>query len=475
MSRTEPPPGVNAVQPALFDFQASPGRFSIALKEPRILFEQAHAVLWLAAGRQGSQARTNAHEHTAIQQAARFFVRHAFLRPGTDHYTLLGLPVDAGESTVREHYRLLIRLTHPDFASPTDAWPANAAARVNLAYDVLSNPGKRKDYDHQRPQPPLPATPQVAAHPQALPSQASLGRKASPPKRRKTYLFSGIAAFAAVTMLVLLLVSTPPEDTSLQVSMAPAPSLAPTGIQEALALAPNPKPANPSRQTRDAAPPPQVNTVHVDKAPATAPVVASAKPSESRVQVLPSPEQVTLGEADESTPPLRLSLSLAKVESSEPGTETADLKVPAPTIAPSLPGNVQAAAPVVASAPPRALPETAPLDMRQVHPLLADLVEHLQSGNGQQVQEWIERQALLGGSAASFTTAYTRAIAGGRVTGLGQVRFAPRAKSSPQQVDGMVQLNLLQTDLQTSVKNFRLRAYFEVHPDGPRLSRLEAE
>ena len=476
MSRTETPLGTDAVKEALLDFQAGPGRFSIAIKEPRILFEQAHAVLCLATGRQGSHSSANAHEHTAVQQAARFFVRHAFLRPGTDHYTLLGLPADAEESTVREHYRLLIRLTHPDFASSTDTWPANAAARVNLAYGVLSHPSSRHEYDQQRPQSPLPAPPKVATPRQALPSQVSPGRNGSNPKSRKTYLFSGMATFAAVTMLVLMLVSTPPEDTSLQVSMAPVSTSAPKVMQEAVVSAPNPSSEDQPHQPLAVAPQPSSKAIPIEAttAPAAVRTIASVKPRPSKVSTVPSPEQLTQNEADESTPPLRLSLSLAHSENLEPAPQEADAKTPRPTGAASVPGAAQAA-PVAATALVRLLPEKASLDMRQLHPMLAELVEHLQSGNGQQVQQWIERQAPQSGSAANFTAAYTRAIAGGRVTGLGQVKFAPRAKSSPQQVDGMVQLNLLQTDLQTSVKNFRLRAYFDDLPGGPKLSRLEAE
>ena len=476
MSRIDPPLGMDALSEALFDFQASPGRFSIALKEPRILFEQAHAVLCLAAGRQSSNSSTNAHEHTKFQQAARFFVRHALLRPGTDHYTLLGLPPDAEDSTVREHYRLLIRLTHPDFVSSTDTWPANAAARVNLAYDVLSNASKRKDYDEQCSQSPQPAAPKAATTRQAVPSQMGSGRNESLPKNRKTYLFSGMSAFAAVTMLVLLLVSTPPEDTSLQVSMAPVSISMPKIMQKTVASEPNPRSADQPLPTPAAAPHPSNEAVHIEAtpAPAAAHVVASAMPGQRKVLANPSSEPLTLREADELTPPLRLSLSLSHIENLESVPPATEVKSQVPPNTAALPNAAQAS-PVANTVLARVLPEKAPLDMRQLHPLLADLVEHLQSGNGQQVQQWIERQAPQSGSAANFTAAYTRAIAGGRLTGLGQVRFAPRAKSSPQQVDGMVQLNLLQADLQTSVKNFRLRAYFEDLPDGPKLSKLEAE
>jgi hypothetical protein len=38
------------------------------------------------------------------------------LRPGADHYTLLGLKPAFDSATLRDHYRMLMRLTHPDFS-----------------------------------------------------------------------------------------------------------------------------------------------------------------------------------------------------------------------------------------------------------------------------------------------------------------------------------------------------------------------
>jgi hypothetical protein len=64
-----------------------------------------------------------------------------------DHYAVLGLPIDATPEEIREAYRRLARQWHPD-ANPQDQ--ANAEAWFKLigqAYDVLSTPSKRHDYD----------------------------------------------------------------------------------------------------------------------------------------------------------------------------------------------------------------------------------------------------------------------------------------------------------------------------------------
>ena len=115
-----------------------------------------------------------------------------------------------------------------------------------------------------------------------------------------------------------------------------------------------------------------------------------------------------------------------------------------------------------------------PLDMRALQPLLAELVQALQSGNSVQVQRWIERAAPQSPSAFAFASNYQSALGGGRVVGLGQVAFTQRATASAQQIDGTVQLNLQYADQPATVKNFRLRAHFDGPPGSPKLAHLEA-
>lgn len=134
----------------LLDFERAPGRYAVALREPRPLFDATHAVMLLAAGRpvDGLPPLLPGQHTGAIQQAARFFVRTVLLRPGVDHYGLLGLtPGFEPETLLRDHYRLMIRLTHPDFAASGEAWPEDAASRINIANGVLGSAVKRAEYD----------------------------------------------------------------------------------------------------------------------------------------------------------------------------------------------------------------------------------------------------------------------------------------------------------------------------------------
>ncbi|WP_422010062.1 DnaJ C-terminal domain-containing protein [Roseateles sp.] len=65
-----------------------------------------------------------------------------------DYYQVLGLAADADAPAIKQAYRRLARLHHPDI-NPTT--PAHAAmARVNEAYEVLSDPQRRAAYDGVR-------------------------------------------------------------------------------------------------------------------------------------------------------------------------------------------------------------------------------------------------------------------------------------------------------------------------------------
>ena len=139
MQPTPQPPVANpraaGVLAALLEFEQAPGRYPVARREPALLFDQLGTVLRLASDRAVEGGTASA---PRARRAARFFVRTVMLRPGADHYTVLGLTPAFEPAQLREHHRLMIRLTHPDFEAAGERWPAGAAARVNLAKDLLS-------------------------------------------------------------------------------------------------------------------------------------------------------------------------------------------------------------------------------------------------------------------------------------------------------------------------------------------------
>ncbi len=61
-----------------------------------------------------------------------------------NYYAILGVPIDADDDTLKRAYRQLARRYHPDLAGPEGAVHMK---RINRAYDVLSDPEKRLNYD----------------------------------------------------------------------------------------------------------------------------------------------------------------------------------------------------------------------------------------------------------------------------------------------------------------------------------------
>ncbi|HVX42755.1 MAG TPA: DnaJ C-terminal domain-containing protein, partial [Mycobacteriales bacterium] len=66
-----------------------------------------------------------------------------------DYYAALGVAKDASSADIKKAYRALARKLHPD-ANPGDAKAEARFKEVSEAYDVLSNPTRRKEYDEAR-------------------------------------------------------------------------------------------------------------------------------------------------------------------------------------------------------------------------------------------------------------------------------------------------------------------------------------
>ncbi|MEV4560647.1 J domain-containing protein [Kitasatospora sp. NPDC049285] len=85
----------------------------------------------------------------------------------TDYYAVLGVRPDADLVTIRRAYRAAVRHAHPDGRPEGDATRAHDdMVRINQAWEILSDPAKRADYDASttssagsRPKPPPPPPP----------------------------------------------------------------------------------------------------------------------------------------------------------------------------------------------------------------------------------------------------------------------------------------------------------------------------
>lgn len=63
----------------------------------------------------------------------------------TDHYATLGVPRGADLKDIKTAHRALARQYHPDLYKGEDAQAKSAA--INVAWDVLSDPARRKRLD----------------------------------------------------------------------------------------------------------------------------------------------------------------------------------------------------------------------------------------------------------------------------------------------------------------------------------------
>lgn len=87
-----------------------------------------------------------------------------------DYYALLGLRADASDEEIRSAYRELARILHPD----VNPGAASAALfkQITAAYDVLSDPERRRRFDNPAP-PPSPPPPQPAPPPPPRTAEAA--------------------------------------------------------------------------------------------------------------------------------------------------------------------------------------------------------------------------------------------------------------------------------------------------------------
>ena len=62
-----------------------------------------------------------------------------------DYYDILGVSKEASQDDLRQAHRRLVRKLHPDVNKEDDA--SSRFSEVQEAYDVLSDPEKRSQYD----------------------------------------------------------------------------------------------------------------------------------------------------------------------------------------------------------------------------------------------------------------------------------------------------------------------------------------
>lgn len=159
-----------------------------------------------------------------LRELATWFIARSQLRSTHNYYALLGLTRDATSEQIRDHYRRLIALVHPDVRP--DDFPNDAAVQVNLAYETLSDEIRRKTYDRAEGEPQAtvqPSTKYRATAPNLTETKPRTGRFGW--LRSRSMLVWGAAALVLPIALVLLSLSEGPKHPEIIVAKAKSESV----------------------------------------------------------------------------------------------------------------------------------------------------------------------------------------------------------------------------------------------------------
>ena len=453
------------VMDLLFDFEALPGRFPLTLREPRELFDNSRMVLMLSAGREVPGLALEPSRAQRAQRAASFFVRTAMFRPAADHYTLLGLQPGFGDDVLRDHYRLLMRMVHPDFEG-SSAWPRDAAARINLATDVLGSKVRRTEYDQSlaRGQRQKLGVNSLAA---VLPRPAL--QRATPVK-----LWAWSAGTAVAVFLGAVVMYPSDSQESVQALLVPVPVSAPV-------VFPRPDLTSSSPAVVQSMPPPPPPLAMALQPPAIAAPESTAPPLSlaistqmapmpgRKVDALPaSPTKVpalSVAETAQIKPPssplLIAQASAPVITPAKTGTTAAPVvpAVPALSVAP-VAAAVASLAPMPITALPPARETTPPLSLADAQTALSQLINNMQSGRGEALLVGLDRAVRQSSGAAELVLAYNYLVGNSRAIKLGPVQLNSRPLADQLVVEGNVQLLLQDQGQPPPVRELRLRALF---------------
>lgn len=105
-----------------------------------------------------------------------------------DLYKLLGLPREASQDDIRKAHRKLVRKHHPD-AKPGDRSSEVRFKEIQQAYEVLSDPDKRREYDKKV----RPTSRESSSRPRATAGRRTKGESAATPPKDLSDLLSKLS------------------------------------------------------------------------------------------------------------------------------------------------------------------------------------------------------------------------------------------------------------------------------------------
>jgi hypothetical protein len=459
------------IRTALLEYAHAPGKYHVGLRQPPLLFASIREILQIAAGREPDAEQRTDEEKTALRRAACFFTCTTLLAPGADHYALLGLDRHFANAELKERYRLLMRLIHPDFSGAgVGPWPADAAVRVNLAHDVLSSAVKRREYDaslEAAPQVPPPSTTGAGQNRRQLKPPVHSGQRRMARSRLKHLAVMCSVAAGCLVLISLFvggqdavhlvqrarpLVTEPilvakQETLAASTTSAAAVAPPPTPISRLAEGAPDPSAA----ALPDAVPhPPSPPLLTPAQTPAAAPPGAAAP-------AIPTPPRVVEVAVFPKTAVEPAPL-LVRVTRPEPASAPA----PSPPLR-----EIPSAPPVIAAAPPppptlpRAMPlPVAGVSLAEAQPLLAILLQQLESGRGDRLINMLDREARSKQGAQALSRQYDGIVDGMQPVRLSHFEFKAEPADGRLLVTGHIRLQVGEQSIGSIGKQIVLRAEF---------------
>ncbi len=455
-----------ALRAALLDYSQSPGKYRVTLRQPLVLFAALREVLQIAVGRDG-EASNVTEDAAATRDAARFFVRTALLFPGADHYALLGVERTVDNSDLKDRYRLMMRLLHPDFSGPgAGSWPADSAVRVNRAYDTLSSAVQRRLYDESLVQ--VPGSAPVSS-PELRRSRPAVVRSDGDARQSHFKVLAVVCALAGIGLVVLIVSSTSSPESVHLVQRAPAPKepvpAAPKEPDSATLTSPVARLQEALAQLRPAPAPSPAPSKAVDS-----PVARAAPPLAGKRTEGPHAVAESTPRAAPSLPPeARAPLNPATPQAPEPKQEI--MLAAAATLAPPAPAPI----PAPASAPPgplataMAAPAPAPAwrpatrpgpTLMEAQPLLSQLLQVMESGRGDRILNLLDAEARSKPSAQALSRQYDSIVDGARPVRVSHVEFKAEPGDGRLLVVGHVRVLAGEQAIGAMGKRMVLRAEF---------------
>lgn len=368
-------PSADRTARLLLRYARDPSRYRTEARGPDASLVDTDVVLRLAQGRRVELGGPTIEgtDTVALRDAAVGYLREVFFRPDASPYQTLGLAPDASQDAIKERFRLLMLLVHPDRQGTGPAWPDRCASQANQAWAILRDPESRAAYDRQERE--KAAAAQAAqqaavAKAAALKSRPSRGSASGSGARRPPeppvlpeWLTAGVGgfvrehpagtAFGALIGAAVLVVGAALWDreggTLVRASRSPEPpaptmpASSPTVVAEA--------PVVPKTQVVASAPvTAKVPATATAKASASSPASAPALPSAPTAAPVPAPAAPTMAVA-----PRAASSAVAVAVTVAP---------PAPVVRPEAPmqtaaARERAAPPEAPSPPPRSEPAVA--------------------------------------------------------------------------------------------------------------------